>query len=236
MSTPLHDQVYARLRHALVTGRFVPGRAVTLRGLAEELGVSSMPVREALRRLSAERALDVSLTRRVQVPTMSRERFDELMTARQLLEGEAAGRALAFVDKARLAEMRGADASIDRALASGDVEGYMDGNHRFHFLLYTAGPSQVLVPLIETLWLQFGPFMRSVYGRVGTASLVDQHERAMDAIARGDEAGLRAAIVADIRDGMTLIGTALLDPPAREPTTHAADPPTPPRRRLRAVG
>jgi DNA-binding GntR family transcriptional regulator len=236
MSTPLHDQVYARLRRALVTGRFVPGRAVTLRGLAEELGVSSMPVREALRRLSAERALDVSMTRRVQVPTMSRERFDELMTARQLLEGEAAGRALLHVDKARLADMRTADAAIDRALASGDVEGYMDGNHRFHFLLYTASPSHVLVPLIETLWLQFGPFMRSVYGRVGTASLVDQHERAMDAIERGDEAGLRAAIIADIRDGMTLIGSALLDPPTLEPVRSASDLHPPPRRRLQAAG
>jgi hypothetical protein len=58
----------------------------------------------------------------------------------------------------------------------------------------------------------------------------------MDAIERADEAGLRAAIIADIRDGMTLIGSALLDPPTLELARAAPDLPPPPRRRLRAVG
>ena len=51
------ERVYRELREAIVTGRFVPGRPVTLRGVAVELGVSPMPVREALRQLVAERAL-----------------------------------------------------------------------------------------------------------------------------------------------------------------------------------
>ena len=68
----------------------------------------------------------------------------------------------------------------------------------------------VLVPLIESVWLRFGPFMRLVYGRFGTAILIDQHERAIEAIAARDEAGLRAAIRADILDGMNEIGAASL--------------------------
>lgn len=207
---PLHDRVYRTLRRAIITGRFVPGRGVTLRGLAADLGVSPMPVREALRRLSAERALDVSGTRRVVVPTMSRGRFEEIMTARRLLEPEAAVRALPHVDAARARRIRAADDDVERALSTGDVEGYMSANHRFHFEIYEAAPSAVLVPLIESLWLQFGPFMRSVYGRVGTAKLDDQHERAMKAIAAGDAEGLREAIEADILDGMRMIGAGVL--------------------------
>ncbi|MBL8574205.1 MAG: GntR family transcriptional regulator [Hyphomicrobiaceae bacterium] len=212
-ATPLHDRVYQQLRTALITGRIVPGRAVTLRGIAAELAVSPMPVREALRRLAAERALEIRSTRRVGVPRMTPHRFAELVTARRLLEPEAAVNALAFIDRARLAEIRAADDAVEEALRTGNVELYMDANYRFHFLIYSAAPSSVLVPLIETLWLQFGPFMRSVYGRVGTATLEDQHERAMEAIRRADPVALRTAIEADIMDGMRLIGLTELDDP-----------------------
>lgn len=209
--SPKHDQVYDALRAALVTGRIVPGRAVTLRGLAATLGVSPMPVREAIRRLAAEGGLVVRANRRVSVPDMTPDRFDELVRARSLLEPEAAARALPHIDGARLRRIEAADLEIERALTTGDVDGYMAANHRFHFEIYRAADSSVLVPLIESLWLRFGPFMRRVYGRFGTAILVDQHERAIAAIRAGDEAALREAIRADILDGMNEIGASGLD-------------------------
>ena len=207
---PLHDRVYRALRDALVTGRIVPGRAVTLRGLAQSLGVSPMPVREAIRRVSAEGGLVVGANRRVWVPDMDAARFDELVRARILLEPEAALRALPHIDAARLERLRDIDDSIDVALENGDVESYMSGNHRFHFEIYAAAPSRVLLPLIESLWLQFGPFMRSVYGRLGTAVLVDHHVHALDAIAARDPDRLAEAIRADILDGMDLIDGSIL--------------------------
>jgi DNA-binding GntR family transcriptional regulator len=208
---PLHDRVYRRLRDALITGRIVPGRAVTLRGLAQSLGVSPMPVREAIRRVSAEGGLVVGANRRVWVPDMDADRFDELVRTRTLLEPEAAVRALPHIDEARLDRLRAIDESIDTALAVGDVEGYMTGNHAFHFEIYAAAPSRVMVPLIESLWLQFGPFMRSVYGRLGTKVLVDHHVHAVEAIAARDAGRLAEAIRADILDGMKLIDASILD-------------------------
>jgi DNA-binding GntR family transcriptional regulator len=88
----------------------------------------------------------------------------------------------------------------------GDVIGYMEGNFAFHFTLYRANGRSTLNGLIETLWLQFGPFMRVVYGRYGTANLIDQHHRALDAIAVRDGEALKDAIASDIADGMGLIG------------------------------
>lgn len=210
-ASPKHDQVYDALRAALVTGRIVPGRAVTLRGLAATLGVSPMPVREAIRRLAAEGGLVIRANRRVSVPDMTPDRFDELVRARSLLEPEAAARALPHIDAARLRRIEAADLEIEQALGTGDVDGYMAANHRFHFEIYRAADSSVLVPLIESLWLRFGPFMRRVYGRVGTAILVDQHERAIAAVKAGDETALREAIRADILDGMNEIGACGLD-------------------------
>jgi len=102
------------------------------------------------------------------------------------------------------------DDDIDSRLISGDAEAYMRLNHAFHFHIYRASGSQVLLPLIDSLWLQFAPFMRTVYGRVGTASLIDQHKEAIRAIERQDSAALRAAITADITDGMGLLGREIL--------------------------
>ncbi len=221
LDAPLHDRVYRQLRHALVTGRIVPGRAVTLRGLAQSLGVSPMPVREAIRRVSAEGGLVVGANRRVWVPAMDAGRYDELIRARTLLEPEAALRALPHIDAERLERLRDIDDSIDVALERGDVEAYMAGNHRFHFEIYSAAPSQVIVPLIESLWLQFGPFMRSVYGRLGTAALVDHHVHALEAIIARDADGLAEAIRADILDGMELIASTLPGPAATEPEIAA---------------
>jgi len=92
------------------------------------------------------------------------------------------------------------------ALKSGDVQSYMERNFEFHFTIYRAQPRATIVQLIETLWLQFGPHMRVVYGRFGTANLVDQHQVALRAIRERSAVRLKRAILADIRDGMGLIG------------------------------
>ncbi len=201
----IRDRVESAVREALLTGQFVPGRAVTLRGLASDLGVSPMPVREAVRSLSAGHALEVRPNGRIQVPTMTEERLAEILKARLLLEPELAEMAashLADLDADALAAL---DDRVDESLIGGDAETYMRYNHAFHFHIYRASRSEVLLPLVENLWLQFAPFMRTVYGRVGTAALDDHHKEAVQAVRDGDARALRAAVAADIRCGMELL-------------------------------
>jgi len=189
-----------------LAGRFVPGKAVTLRGLAEELGVSPMPVREVIQRLAAENALEIRANGRVQVPDMTASRFSEILKARLILEPELAEMALSNLmqtDGDRLVEL---DDAIDASLGTGDAEAYMRLNHAFHFAIYRASRSEILLPLTESLWLQFAPYMRTVYGRVGTSSLVDWHKEAIKAVREHDAHALCEAIAADIRDGMGILG------------------------------
>ena len=202
----LRAAVYEDLRRRLITGRIVPGVGMSTRGLAQQLGVSQMPVRDALSRLAAEGAVSIRSKRRIMVPPMTPERLDEIMRCRLLLEPEAAAQALPQLGRDELDALKQADARIDAALASGDVNAYMEGNFRFHFLIYRPRGQTILTRMIETLWMQFGPLMRVVYGRVGTADLVDQHHVALEAIAHGDAGLLRHAIATDIADGMALIG------------------------------
>lgn len=209
-SSTTHDVVYAKLRERILFGGFMPGRSVTLRGLAEELGVSAMPVRDAVRRLTAERALLVKDNRRVCVPEMTLQRFEQIIFARHALEPEIAARALPNMTKQTIRDAEAIDATLDRAMARGEVENYMRANYRFHFSIYALAQADTLMPMVDSIWLQFGPFMRMAYGRLGTSKLEDFHRAAIAAMKRNDAAGLRAAIRADIGQGMRFIGEEVL--------------------------
>ncbi len=202
----LHASIYEDLRKRMITGKIVPGVGLSTRGLAMELGVSQMPVRDALSRLAAEGAVAIRSKRKIEVPPMNLERFTDLLDCRLLLEPAAAVQALPHITLAKIKQLREIDAALDTAMENGDVIGYMEKNFEFHFTLYRANNRPTLNRLIETLWLQFGPFMRVVYGRFGTANLVDQHRVALDAIEAGDAERLQRAIASDIADGMGLIG------------------------------
>jgi DNA-binding GntR family transcriptional regulator len=209
----LHADVHQELRRRFITGKIMPGSTLSTRGLAQELGVSQTPVREALSRLAAEGAVQIRSKRKIVVPPMTSDRFRDLLRCRELLEPEAALAALPMIDIMHLKKLKAADDAIGRALRAGDVNAYMEGNFNFHFLIYSVQPRRTLLQLIETLWLQFGPFMRVVYGRVGTANLTDQHELMLRALRRQDAGGLKRALVADIRDGMGLIGASGFESP-----------------------
>ncbi|MBK6705521.1 MAG: GntR family transcriptional regulator [Caulobacteraceae bacterium] len=202
----LNATVYAELRKRIVTGHISPNHELSTRGLAGELGVSQTPVRDALSRLSAEGAVSIRSKRRVRVPEMTSERFDDLLRCRLLLEPEAAALALPFLTAADVQRLREIDATLDAAVKNGDAGVYMQSNYDFHFTLYRAQPQKTLTQLIETLWLQFGPYMRVLYGRVPNAELNDRHQTAIAAIEKQDATALREAIAQDISDGMGLLG------------------------------
>lgn len=205
-----HESVYRRLRNRILFGGFLPGSAVTLRGLAEDMGVSPTPIREAVRRLIAERALQMQDNRRVLVPPMNQETFEQIVFSRKTLEPELAARALDRIGPAEIRSIIVHDKAVDRAMAVGDVKGYMQNNYRFHFAIYERAECDTLIALVESIWLQFGPFMRMAYGRFGTSELEDQHQVAIAALERRDRKALKTAIATDISQGMSFIGEAVL--------------------------
>ena len=203
-STAVHDQVYDAIRQALITGRIAPGVGVSLRSLAAELGVSPMPVRDAVRRLVAERALAINpANKRLSVPSLTAARLEQLSQARLWIEPELAARAAPLADEALIKGLRAIDGRLDAALAAGDVDGYMTANHAFHFAIYERSGADVLLSMAGGLWLQIGPFMRVVFGRVGTGGLpADRHAEAIAALKARDAEGARRAIAADLSEGM----------------------------------
>lgn len=206
------ERVYYQVRDAILRGQFLPGKSVTIRGLAAELDCSPMPVREALRRLTSERALELSDTRRVTVPSMTREKLDEICAARVALECQAAEQALPFVGDAELQQLRALDDRVTQALADKDIQGYVTGNLDFHFTLYQLGHPHIILSLIESLWLQTAPLQHLVFQRFGVQELPDRHQDLIEAIASRDIQQVRTAIRQDIEEGLGSISAEELMP------------------------
>lgn len=200
--TPQHDLAWKRLRETLFEGRLAPGQAVTVASLAADLGLGTMPVREALRRLTAEGGFEASPTRRLSVPDLSSDQLAALIRARALLEPEASVAALPHLSAAQVTDLQNLDEALSQAIRRGDRRDYMRLNFRFHFSLYRADPGSVLVPLIESLWLKTGPHMSRLFDSAPGFLREDRHQQALIAIRQSDPEGLRRAIAGDISDAL----------------------------------
>ena len=167
------------------------------------------PVREAIRRLSAEGALETGGNRRVRVPEITRSALEQIRFARLSIEPKLAEIAALNMTDRRLAELVALDKGVDDAIATGNVNGYLECNYRFHFCLYDHANAQVLSKIAASLWLQIGPSLRIVCGRFGTANLPDKHSEALDALRAGQTSIAAQAIADDISQGMGQISLTL---------------------------
>jgi DNA-binding GntR family transcriptional regulator len=194
----LHDHVYNGIKDLILTGDIVPGQSVTIQTLATAFAVSHMPVREALRKLVAERALTVISGRSVGVPRVSLQRLEDLRRVRIEIEGLAVQWACDRIGPAEIERLDHLFKIMDQAIGDGDVKAYLHGNRDFHFSIYSAAGSDTLSSMIENLWLQISPYFNLLYalGDFGRANR--EHRNVVDALRRKDGAAARIALVADI--------------------------------------
>jgi DNA-binding GntR family transcriptional regulator len=206
---PTHERTYTRLRDMVLFGHLEPGQPVTIQGLVESLGAGMTPVREAIRRLTAEGALMLQGNRRVVVPRLTEAGLAQMAFVRLAVEPHLAELALKGLTPALIERLEAVDQGINAAIAAGDVPGYLEGNHRFHFALYDVSDAPVLEDIARSLWLRFGPSLRVVAGRYGTGSLPDRHGEALAAMRAGDAEALARAIREDIQQGVDQVAQAL---------------------------
>lgn len=208
---PAHQKVYHQLRDAVLFGELAPGQPVTIQGLVERTGAGMTPIREAIRRLTSEGALEFRGNRRVSVPMPTAEAIEELIFLRETLEPQLAARAAERADAADVADLQRIDSTLDDAIARGDVAAYLRQNHAFHMKLYAIANAPILSEVAGGVWLRFGPAMRVVCGRMGTRNLPDNHKTAIDALSRKDGQAAAEAIRLDVVQGMEQLLEALHD-------------------------
>ena len=195
----VHDLVYREIRQSLMVGTFTPGEKVSLRSLAQQVGTSLTPVRGAVNRLIAEGAFQVLPNRWVMIPAMTEEKFDEIIHWRIQLETEATRRACRNVTKGLINKVESINRKIHKVVEQGrDRKDLLNENYRFHFTIYRDAKSTILLPMIESLWLQCGPF--TYYSLLSPRDLwnAKHHDSIIDALTAGDEDMAAKAVKNDI--------------------------------------
>ena len=197
------ESAASALRAAILRGTFKPGDKLDQQDLADRLGISRSPIREAIRTLEAEELVTVVPHRGAIVTERSRAELEELLFIRMLLEGTAARRAAPHVNGALAARL---GALADQAEQTDDPEVLLDLNHAFHTGIYQAVEQPTLVGLIQTLRNKVAPYNRLYLDQPGTkAEAWADHRRILDACRRHDA----EATEAETRAHLERVFTAL---------------------------
>jgi len=201
----LQDHVYRQLTDLILDGEIVPGELVTIQRLADAFGTSAMPVREALKRLTAANVLTVVSGRSIGIPPLSADRLTDLRLVRREIEPLAAGWAVGKAGPEDIAELEARFEEMKRAIAEGDIRTFLRANRAFHFCIYRAAGSPTLDTIIETLWLQISPYF-NMLARSGKASVNNiEHEAMLKALETGDVEAMRESLRQDIDLGCEVI-------------------------------
>jgi len=211
MHETMSQRVYGDLRELIMSGRVQPGQRLTLKNLSEAVGTSQMPVREALRQLAAEGALEFLPNKSVRVPVMTKEKFLELLAIRLQVEGLALEHATQRITKLQIQELAHYHDVFSKEVKrkTPDPTIAIDANMRFHFTAYRAAHMPTLMNIVEGLWLQVGPVlnldMRSGSKRLTDGPAKHHHQKILDAMQAKNAKAARLALVDDLTTAANFI-------------------------------
>ncbi|MCZ4351238.1 GntR family transcriptional regulator [Roseovarius aestuarii] len=195
----LVSQVRRLIRKNLMAGRWLPGTRLTIRDLANELDVSTTPVREVVLQLASEGVLQQKHNQSFHVFNLDRDSYLELRNLRVLLEGHAAERAAHLATEAEIGKLSSIHAMLCASEAEQDVKVALEQNQAFHLYLVQIGGSQTNMAFVENLWLKMGPFLNNLYPRQIQWNVVGHsHDSVIAALQAKDADAARLAIQNDI--------------------------------------
>jgi DNA-binding GntR family transcriptional regulator len=183
----LWQRVYDYLRTEILEGRLEPGAELGEVALAEQLGVSRGPLREAIGRLAAEGLVTVSPRRGAVVRSLSKEEFLELYQVREALERMAVQLAVPRLTDERVEELASLNQAMETHAAQNEVESFFEANLAFHARLLEASGNRKLEELYQQLLGQLGRYrLRSLTLRGNLKRSVSEHKAILRAARRGD--------------------------------------------------
>jgi DNA-binding GntR family transcriptional regulator len=198
----LWDKAYLSLRSALLAGKFAPGERIILRKVAQDLGISLTPVRDAINRLAAENVLErggVGQGGGASVPLFTSSEFDQLMTIRSSLEPLAGEAAAKNATKSEINEISSLLNEMRNLAETGNLVSYLNAHYKFHFGIYKLANQPILVQAIEGAWLRCGPTLNLALPDYKPGQKRHKyHLAALNALKKGDGLAVARAIKADI--------------------------------------
>lgn len=196
----VNEAVYQALRNKLMHGEYRAGQVLGIQYLADALGTSTMPVREALRRLVAQQGLEPLPNGTTRVPLITKACLGDIRRARVLIEGTVTEWAGPFLTPSVLDQLEQLAQEItqERRTPKG-VASSLEKNRIFHFTIYGAAQSPVMLAMIESLWLQSGAYLRETREQLHNEDSADHlHESTVKALRAGNFAQARQYIQEDV--------------------------------------
>lgn len=216
------EQVTNRLREAIATGVLRPGERLNQADLAGRLGVSRMPVREALRRLEAEGLVTMQPYRGATVAGLSVAELREIYEMRMALEVLALHRSLANMNDADLAEM---EALLRRMDDETDGAAWLRANVEFHDLLYARADRPLLLETIQNLRVKSDRFLRLFAAkRDRTSHAQEEHWAIFHALRQGDAGAAGRLLQGHLQSTVTSLSEALRADEDASPSTEPTAP------------
>jgi DNA-binding GntR family transcriptional regulator len=179
------DRCLAQVRAMVLSGELLPGQKIQQELLAKSLGMSRVPVREALSRLHSEGVVDHKPNTGYTVARFNSEDLSEIYMMRRLLETEV----LKTIDLGQIdvGGLRALHGQMIEAAAARDPEEFQELNQEFHFTILSASPLEVVIQELERLWYM-SAFYRAMYlyEPETTSHLIEEHQGIICAVEAGD--------------------------------------------------
>jgi DNA-binding GntR family transcriptional regulator len=204
----LADDVAAYVRDLIVSGQVRAGEFLRLENLAEQLGTSVTPVREALVSLRGEGFVTLQPRRGFMVAPFTKQDIHDIYQVQAYLAGELAARACASLDEAGLDELRTLQRDLEKAHDHGDAEAVEELNHDFHRRINVAAGAPKLAQFLVTA-TRYSP--RMFFAQIGgwTQASADDHEEIIGAFSRGDAEQARTAMMRHVTNAGALLADHL---------------------------
>ena len=180
---PLRDVVFNTLRDAILTGKLQPGERLMENQLAEKLGVSRTPIREALRMLKLENLVELTPRKGAQVLDMSEKDIVNVLEIREVLEGLAAQLACKKMTSETLEELKKTELEFEQFAKENDLEKVVSIDEHFHDIIFASTENERLIQIFNNLKIQLYRYrMAHVKLDTGIESIIVQHRAILSAI------------------------------------------------------
>lgn len=183
------DAAYHLLREQIIDGRLAPGAALDQESLARTIGLSTTPVREALRRLEAEGLASQQAHSTLRIPALSRRELTDVYGLRMLLDPEAARLACRAADPAACESVR-SELQASQPPSGGGLEpvSRLGVNRRFHRAVYARSGNDTMTSLLDGLWDRCDRYRLQLLRDEEAAAVADhQHHEMLDAFCSGED-------------------------------------------------
>ena len=228
LGSPSHRQlaqlVSDRVRSSILEGRIRPGEWLRQEKLAQEYGVSQMPVREALKRLAVEGLVEHLPYRGARVVTLTPEDVEDLYACRAVLEARAARYAALSITGEEVAEIQGLETAMEGCRIPEELRRYRDLNRRFHEAIFSASRRSYLIRSLLQLWSAFPTMLWSNVPRVAVTSVPDrtdpdneEHGEVVAALAAHDPDRAESAVRRHVESAAAALVAAMRAEPGFEP-------------------